>query len=127
MLLALDVGHVHRVGCLHGGRQWAGLVARQGHRPIEVVDQGGQAGHRVHLQPLHQRCLGGVLPGHVDPPQVPLPGQRDHGQDAVGVADGAVEGELSHYQGAIQVVAELTGGDKDAEGHGEIVGRPLLA
>jgi hypothetical protein len=43
------------------------------------------------------------------------------------VADGAVEGKLPHHQGAVQVLGELPGGHEHAQGHGQVVGRPLLA
>jgi len=92
-----------------------------------MVHQGGQAAHRIDLHPLHQGGLGRILFRHIDPFQAVLPGHRDHGQDAVGVAYRPVQRKFSHHQGFLQVGGHLAGGHAHAQGHGQVVGRPLLA
>ena len=73
-----------------------------------------------------RRCETGVLGRDVDGLDLPLAGEGDHGEDAVGVADSAVEGKLAQEEGCALLGLDLTGGHQDAGGDGEVVGGALL-
>jgi hypothetical protein len=126
VLLPLHVAKVDgidRPGILLG----RGFVRRDRGVAMQMAHQAGQAGNRDHLQALHQRRLGGVRFGHIEGRQPPFLGGDGHGQHAGHAAHPAIQGQLPDQAGARQVGPHLLGGQEDADGDGQIVGRALLA
>ncbi len=129
VLLPLDVAEVHALpghlrrllGQAVGANGSDGAVAAQ------VADELRQAGHGQDVHPADERRLSEVRLRHEDLLAALLAGQRDHRKDAVGVAHQPVERELAQEEGARDVGRGLPGGEDDAHGDGQVVGRPLLA
>ena len=125
VFLAFDVGKVSAVGRFAvfrygypavGGRSQGGFAE-------EMADQGGQGRHGNDPDALDQGGLGSVGGGNIDYGKALIPGYGDHGQDAVGVAQAAVEGKLAEEKGGFGRQVDLAGAEQDADGDGEVVGR----
>jgi hypothetical protein len=96
VLLSLDVGHV---GDVLG--DWlifdveVGLVGRHFLEALELHSELSQALYGYDLQSLDQRGLRGIYGRDEDALEALFLGHANHGQDALGVAHCAVEGEFA--------------------------------
>ena len=103
VLLAPYVGHVHPARHA-GSRALPGAVHGNGTHRVrgvdvalapQVGDELGERRDRHDVDPGDQSGLLGVDGRHEDLPVPLAPGHRDHGQDAVGMSQAAVQGELA--------------------------------
>ena len=127
VLLAPDFAEVGAVPELRGHRRPAvphelrdRLVSGQVRRELEQVPHGEDA------HAFDERRLPHVRLGHVDGLDAAFLRQPHHGQDALGVAHRAVQRQLAQEDGMLHVGHRLLGGDEEAHGDGQVVGRPLL-
>src|SRR5207248_548839 len=82
---------------------------------------------RDHLHLTDEGGFEGVDGGDGDGGDATLAGQGDHGQDAGGVAQGAVEAELAQKEVLGGVEGELLAGGEEGDGHGQVVAGAFLA
>jgi hypothetical protein len=126
MLLALDIGQIDRVA----GLAWLGQgpgVGRDVAVAVEVGGQLGQRAHRDHADAVEQRGLGGVGVRHVHRGDALAAGDRDHRQDGLGVAQGAIQRDLADKQGFADIGGDLPGGQQHPDSDRQVVGRTGLA
>ncbi len=128
LLLTANVGHIH--GVLGIGEP--ALAQRCGvrvHRRVapNVIDKLPQGRGAKHTDALDQRRLVGVRRWHHHGLHPPRPGESDHRQYAVGMAQLALEGELAYQGGVGEARLDLPAAAENPYGDGQVVRRPLLA
>ncbi len=87
----------------------------------------GEGLDRENLDSIDQRRLGGVDGGNKGARQAVLLCQPNHGEDAGGMTQAAIQRELADDQCVADIGRELSGGDEDAERDRQVVGRSLFA
>ena len=92
----------------------------------EVRNELGEGTGGEHVDAGNQRGLPGVDLRHDDAPKPLLAGKVDHREDAVGVPQRAVEGQLAEEDGVGEVGGHLAGAQQHAHGNGKIVGGAFL-
>ncbi len=126
VLLADDLGEVGgarlRLAGLVGGR-----VGGDGGLPQQVRGELRERFHGVDVEPIDEGGLGRVGGGHEGALRAPVAGDGDHGQGPAHAAHLAVEGEFADEHGVAEAGLDLTAGDHDAGGDGQVVGGALLA
>ena len=88
-----DVGEVDVARCAFNLRRWPFRGECEGDRIVAAVvrRETREALRGQHVDPFDERGLGGVLRGDDDVLEAELLAQRDHGQDALGVAQTPVQ------------------------------------
>ena len=125
VVLAADVGQVGIVGRIAVAVEVDAAVGEgfDGRLAVQMGQQLGQGRHGIDLHTLHQCGLGGVHGRHEYGADALLAGHPDHGQDAGGVAQAAVQGQLAEEDGRLHGRQRLAGAEQDADGDGQVVGR----
>jgi hypothetical protein len=102
VLLPLDVGQVEARllhCCDRGGTEHFGFRFRGWYFSDEIADQLGKRGERDDFSAFNQGSLLGIGIGHDDGIKAFLVSQVNHRQDAVGMAQAAVQGQLAEKEG----------------------------
>jgi hypothetical protein len=73
------------------------------------------------------RAFEGVDGGDGNGGDAPLAGQGDHGQDAGGVAQGAIEAQLAQEEVAWGGEGDLFVGSEQGHGHGQVVAGGVIS
>ena len=128
VILAADVGQVGAVRRLAVAVEIDAAVGegRDGGFALQVRQQLGQGGYGIDAHAVHQGGFGGVHGGHIDHADALFPRHPDHRQDAGGVAQAAVQGQLAQEYGRLRGRQRLAGAEQDAGGDGQVVGRAGL-
>ncbi len=103
---------------------------RGGFPTSRAGDQASDVVETVHADDLDagdEPGLGQVRARQTDAPVSSLAQGRDHGQHAGHRPDAAVEGQLPQQGPGATRGAQLTAGEQDADGDGDVVGGPMLA
>jgi len=129
VLLTLDVGKVH---CVRWGFGGAGLqvvaIRLNGMQSLEVGSERGQIRYRDDFQSVDQGCFRRIFRRYKGGANAALVSQGGHGEDAGGVANAAIEGELTDEEGILDPLRpNLLSSQEDAHGNGQVVGRALFA
>ena len=103
-------------------------------RPGEYLLFAAQVGYGLcqgtdgnHLDIVHEPSLTGVRLRDEDTLEALLLGDGGHRQDAVGVPELAVQGQLAEEHGQRRCAGELSRPHQDGQGYGQIVRRPGLS